>query len=195
MKTPSEQSEHLRLVVHLRRGRIPCIHVPNGGARAGGRRGLGAAEGVRAGFPDFLVWRSPSWVDPTSVDIEGLAAGLVVFPRDTRATKGLALELKRQGGRWRDVAPEQRECLAELHAEGFAVSVAYGARDAVAKLTALGYDLALGDPLAHALWPQGHRVEPSPACPFCELNNCVLRLDVPGRTINGCSRCCRSWEP
>ena len=171
------------------------LHVPNGGHR---QRGLGAREGVLAGAPDFLVLDPPDparaeahVAAPADVDAR-LARGLPAAPA-AGAPHALALELKRAGGRWADVAPEQREVLGRLHALGWVVAWAPGALAAAALLTRLGYPLHPTDPRRWP-WrpPSASAFAPSEVpCPFCQR--------APSVRINagalGCEGCLRSWVP
>jgi len=126
MVIPTELQEQISLVKILRRSRILFAAVPNGGYRLKREAMSLRASGVRKGFPDMLVLDPPSGVP---------------------GSKGVALELKRSNGRPSDVRPEQKVWLSRLEAVGWVPMVAFGERDAVKKLRALGYELKAGDAL------------------------------------------------
>lgn len=122
-KTPTrlrELQQQAQVVQVLRRQGIPHAAVPNGHVRTLHQRGTAALEGVLAGMPDLLVFRSPPAVPHA---------------------KGVALEMKRATARAGDVRPEQHKVLDMLRREGWVTIVGYGAADALAHLHALGYDL------------------------------------------------------
>lgn len=80
------------------------VHVPNGGARSPREGARLKAEGVRAGYPDYVL------------DV----------PRGTSA--GLRLELKPPGGS--PPRPHQLEHLQRLETRGYTVAIAYGWHEA-----------------------------------------------------------------
>jgi hypothetical protein len=80
---------------------------------------MAKASGLERGVPDLLIFEAP----------EG--AQFV----------GVALEMKRAGGRPSDLRKEQREWLRALEVLGWRSLVGYGAEDALGKLCALGYDV------------------------------------------------------
>ena len=70
----------------------------------------------------------------------GLATGMpdyLVFSPARHAPRGVALELKRVGGRC--ATPQQLRWLADLAALGWQTRVCYGALDAIDWLEGLGY--------------------------------------------------------
>lgn len=120
--TPSELSEQITLVAKLRKAGILFCAVPNGLEVANQRAArMGKASGTQAGVPDLLIF------DP---------------PPNHPECCGTALEMKRVGGKFSDIRPNQREWLAALGCRGWRTEVGFGARDAVGKLRALGYDLS-----------------------------------------------------
>lgn len=84
------------------------FHVPNGGHRSARTAGRMKQEGVRRGVADFLL----------------------LVPRGT--FHGLAIEMKRPGGRLR---PEQEEFLRDLLADGYCTAVCFSLEDAARALT------------------------------------------------------------
>jgi len=199
----TEQSAHLRLVAAMRAGGIYFTHVPNGGTRgrrAGGGVGMGIREGVRKGFPDFLIFDPTDNATFLSTDF-GRWRGTPVGRHGVRV--GLALELKRPGATWRSVTQEQREALEELFHRGWVVVVGFGYDDAASKLLRLGYRLPTFEgPVpwtTSRAWPKCGFTQ----CPFCEGTEVLHRRGEEARTIVGdaevdfvfaCSTCCRSWD-
>ena len=117
-RAPLESAEQAALVRWLRRHRVAAFAVPNGGLRPG-RGGVSMrAQGVERGIPDLLI-----------IDRPPFALHFV----------GVALELKRQGGRDSDVRPEQRDWLERFDALGWAAGVAFGADAAIVWLRELGF--------------------------------------------------------
>lgn len=76
------------------------------------------AQGVERGIPDLLIIDRPPYA---------------------RHYVGVALELKRQGGRDSDIRPEQRAWLERFEALGWAAAVAFGADEAIGWLRGLGF--------------------------------------------------------
>lgn len=112
-----EESIQCRLVHILRRSRIFFAHVPNASmATVGYRRKLDRL-GLLKGCPDLLIFDSP----PT-------------MPHK----KGVALELKKNGGRLR---PDQVRVLTELEARGWVSATVYSYQEAIDLLNSLGYEI------------------------------------------------------
>lgn len=118
----SELSEQIMVVDELTRGRVVFAAVPNGGHRAGRESVNLRRSGVQAGVPDLLIF------DP---------------PPARPGRVGTALEMKREGGRLRDVSPEQQAWMELLGTLGWETVVGFGAMDALGKLSALGYPVRL----------------------------------------------------
>jgi hypothetical protein len=119
---PSEAQEQAAVVRWLTWHGILFCAVPNGGKRHIVTAKRLAAEGVRPGVPDLLIF------DP------------VPCPARSGASVGVALEMKRQrGGR---LSPEQKVWMAALEVRGWSVCVACGADAAIKALEALGYGRA-----------------------------------------------------
>lgn len=96
------------------------FHVPNGGYRSARTAGRMKAEGVRKGVADFLL----------------------LVPR--AGYHGLAVEMKRPGGRLR---PEQEDFLRDLLADGYCTAVCFSLDDAIRSLT---FYLKLTKPIGQA---------------------------------------------
>ena len=90
--------------------------MPNGGARNAFTGKILKAEGVVAGAPDLLIFDRP----PAAPD-----------------RVGVALEMKAPGGT--KPPAHQLDFLSALEARGWAVVIAYGASEALAELTKLGF--------------------------------------------------------
>ena len=116
----SELSEQIQLVRKLRTCGVLFCAVPNGGYRHRGEAIKLKQSGVEAGVPDLLLFDSAPGL-PESV--------------------GTALEMKREGLTKSSVSVKQREWLKQLEERGWVSVVAYGWRDAVAKLQELGYKI------------------------------------------------------
>lgn len=113
----TEEEEHLLVAAELDR-LMPgeWCHVPNGGSRHPAEAAKLKRMGVEPGIPDFLIFRRP--------------------PRHPQAS-GCAIELKRRtGGR---LSPQQRQAMAMLVDNGWAVHRANGYEDAVRVLREEGY--------------------------------------------------------
>lgn len=79
------------------------FHVPNGGSRNRVEAANLKRQGVKAGVPDIFL------------------------PVARGGFHGLFVEMKAEGGR---LSEKQEEWLADLHAQGYAVKVAYGWEEA-----------------------------------------------------------------
>jgi VRR-NUC domain len=104
---PSEQAVQRSLCQHLGWRAAPgtfWFHVPNGGWRSPTEAAILKGLGVRPGVPDLIC---------------------------VRDGQCYALELKTERGR---LSPAQQQAIAELHAAGAIVDVAYGIDDAIAWL-------------------------------------------------------------
>jgi len=116
----SETSEQIKVVWELRRLKLLFTSTLNGERlRSKSQAKRVKAAGMEKGVPDLLIFEPP----------EG------------SPYVGVALEMKREGGVRSDVRKEQREWMARLQSFGWACIVGYGARDALTKLCALGYDV------------------------------------------------------
>lgn len=119
----SEYSESCALAQALDLKRVPFIHVPNGENRNPITGARLKRMGVKAGFPDYIIFRKPKWgTHEFKIDYKKKAFAVI-------------LELKKRTGRLR---PNQKEWLALLEDSGYAVIVAFGAQDALDKLDKLG---------------------------------------------------------
>ena len=118
IKPPSEHREQVALFRWLALRGIVAAHPPNEGrrSRVGGAR-LKAA-GLSRGLPDVLIF-SP-------------------VPRHP-AARGVAIEMKRRKPAQSRVTKAQREWLTTLKECGWISFVAYGAVDAIERLSELGY--------------------------------------------------------
>jgi hypothetical protein len=111
---PTETQESIALADWLDARGLVWLHVPSEGRRDPGTAAILRRMGARAGVPDVLIL-SPA----------------------AHAPRGCWVELKRRsGGR---VSPAQSAWHERLLSLGWAGGVAYGARDAIALLTRLGY--------------------------------------------------------
>ena len=119
-KSPTELQEQIALVRWLRARGVCFAHPPNGGRRSRRTGAALRAAGMSAGLPDLLVFDRP----PLCPD-----------------RFGVAIELKRvrPTGRPSQVTERQRNWLAALEARGWVATVAFGARDAIEQLEALGF--------------------------------------------------------
>jgi hypothetical protein len=117
-RTESHEAQDLAHWLRSRTGLV-FLHVPNEGVRTAQAAAKARREGLAKGAPDYLV-----------------------FTPAPAAPRGAAVELKRAhapGARARGATPHQRLWLQQLETLGWRVKVAYGARDAIAWLTKLGY--------------------------------------------------------
>ena len=111
---PTETQEAIALADWLDARALVWLHVPSEGRRDAGTAAILRRMGARAGVPDVLI------ISPGA-----------------HAPRGCWIELKRRsGGR---VSPAQAAWHSRLLELGWAGGVAYGARDAIALLTRLGY--------------------------------------------------------
>jgi len=116
-RTPLEHQEEGTLSDVLDIARLFHFHIPN---EHGPRIGRLLKMGYRPGASDHFIG-SP-------------------VPRKPKI-RGVFIELKREDGD--EPTDNQKEFLAEAEVNGYFVITAYGAEDAIAQLTALGYDLRL----------------------------------------------------
>lgn len=115
LPVPTEAQEQITLFSWAAVQAVPELallyHIPNGGSRHKAEAARLRAEGVRAGVPDLCL------------------------PVPRGGFHGLYIELKRlRGGR---VSDRQKEWLAALGAQGYAVAVCNGWEDAAG--TIMGY--------------------------------------------------------
>ncbi len=119
----SEYSESCSLAQALDLKQVPFIHVPNGENRNPITGARLKRMGVKAGFPDYIIFRKPKHgTHEFKIDYKKQAFGII-------------LELKKKTGRLRQ---NQKDWLALLEDSGYAVIVAFGAKDALDKLEKLG---------------------------------------------------------
>lgn len=103
----TESTEQEAVVGYCNALGIPVIHIPNEGKRSYQYGAMLRRMGLRRGFPDLFV------------------------PLARLGYHGLFIEMKAGRGRLSD---PQREWLEKLNKEGYAVSVCYGADEAIAKI-------------------------------------------------------------
>lgn len=89
-------------------------HIPNGGRRGKAEAAIFKAMGVKAGVPDLFL------------PVMARAGAL------EKVYAGLYIEMKAKDGR---LSAAQRKWLRELHEEGFACAVCFGAEEAEKALT------------------------------------------------------------
>jgi len=118
MGRPTELSEQIAVVRSLRAARLLFAAVPNGGRRDAREGRMLKVSGVVAGVPDLLIFTRP----PNQPD-----------------KCGVALEMKRSGGKPSDVTKAQREWIAQLEALGWICIIGYGAQNALDALRDLGF--------------------------------------------------------
>jgi len=121
MITPSEASEQVALVKHLRKAGILMCAVPNGGKRDKVTAMAISRQGVSRGVPDILIFDAPD--------------------KNSANKRGCAVELKRINGTYSQVSPYQRKWLADLEKRNWITIVAYGCKDALDKLREVGYNV------------------------------------------------------
>lgn len=112
---PSEEHEQYVVVQWMEYRRITFIHVPNGGKRNYLTGAKLKAQGVKAGFPDLIIF-----------DI----------PPKRPGYRGVAIEMKRLDGRATEV---QKEWLKKLKELGWFAVVCEGADKAIKVLEELGF--------------------------------------------------------
>lgn len=118
MARPTELSEQIAVVRSLRAAGIVFAAVPNGGYRNVREARMLKASGVVAGVPDLLIFtRPPSHPDKC----------------------GVALEMKRVGGKPSDVSKSQQKWMEDLSDLGWLCVVGYGAQDALEHLRSFGF--------------------------------------------------------
>ena len=117
-RPPLEAAEQAALFRWLRRHNVRAFAVPNGGLRPGRAGFTLKAQGVRKGVPDLLIVDRP----PARPEVVGIA-----------------LELKRSGGKLSDIRAEQLEWLAAFEERGWLSAVSFGADAAVDWLRSLGF--------------------------------------------------------
>lgn len=120
MASLPEHWEQVQVVKALARAKVVYCAVPNGGFRVRREAAMFKAEGVMKGMPDLLIFTPPP---------------------NKKGSPGVALEMKRKGGKKSDVKPDQVRWLALLDSLGWCSLVGWGAMDAIEKLRALGYDI------------------------------------------------------
>jgi hypothetical protein len=122
-----EWEEQAEVCDWLKARRVSYCHVPNGGKRSGPREGAFLKRiGVKSGVPDLLIFSAP---------LRGWQGEALIG----HVPRGVAIEMKRTNGSRSDVSDNQAAWLKELAAHGWLVHVAYGASDAIAWLSGLGF--------------------------------------------------------
>ena len=116
MPIPSEDQEQYAFVQWMEYKRITFIHVPNGGNRSYLTGARLKAQGVKAGFPDLIIFDIP----PKSPQF-----------------RGVAIEMKRKKGT--KATPEQEEWIEKLNKIGWFATVCNGANSAVRVMEELGF--------------------------------------------------------
>ena len=128
---PTEEAEQRALALWLDWHKILWCHVPNGGERSKAVAGKLKAAGVKAGVPDVLVFDPPR-----RCNRPGCTDHVVACPLDR---VGVAIELKRRKPAASRVSVEQDAWANDLSERGWIVAICYGADEAIALLTELGY--------------------------------------------------------
>jgi len=115
----SEASEQMEVVLRLKQKRILFCAIPNDSSdmRDPRLRAQRMKMGVLAGAPDLLIFDAP----PPYL--------------------GIALEMKRANGTFKDLRENQEAVLDSLVERGWAKVVGFGAQDAFTKLRAIGLDV------------------------------------------------------
>jgi len=97
---------------NLSKGKSPALSllvaIPNGGKRSRIEAAIMKGEGVRAGFPDLVLFHA------------------------AKGFHGLAIEMKRKDGG--TVSPAQKEWITALNEEGYKAVVCHGAEEAIETL-------------------------------------------------------------
>lgn len=112
---PSEEREQFVVVQWMELKRITFIHVPNGGKRNYLTGAMLKKQGVKAGFPDLIIFDIP--------------------PRQPNY-RGIAIEMKRKNGK---TSPLQKEWIRKLIQLGWFATVCKGADEAIRVLEDLGF--------------------------------------------------------
>lgn len=115
----SESTEQIKVVRRLREARYLFCHVPNGVEITERAKRTFIAEGVQKGVPDLMIFTPP----PNKPEFVGCA-----------------LEMKTTA-RGSGLRPNQKRWGADLQKVGWVWIVGWGAKDAIAKLRELGYDV------------------------------------------------------
>lgn len=102
---PTESQESITLTKYLLFRRLCFLHVPNEGRRSWQTGRMLKAMGMQKGFPDYLIFNR------------------------AKNGAGMAIELKRTKGGI--LAPEQKQWLLDLQAQGWVTGVAFGAGAAI----------------------------------------------------------------
>lgn len=103
----SETDEQITVVEWCEAMRIPIAHIPNEGKRSPVAGRIMKRMGLRKGFPDLFV------------------------PLPKGGFHGLLIEMKAKGGK---TTKEQEEWLDLLNQNGYAVTIAFGADEAIRKI-------------------------------------------------------------
>lgn len=127
LPTPTEDQEQRTVCEWLDLHGITYCHVPNGGSRRRVEAAIFAGIGVKPGVPDLLIFDPSYAIRGGKVDVY---------------YHGAAVEMKRRGReKEKDggVTDDQRWWLERLKERNWAVTVAYGASEAIDFLESLGY--------------------------------------------------------
>ena len=133
-KYPSEAQEQEQLCKWLTAKNVCYFAVPNGGLRLKRTGAQLKKQGVKAGVPDLLIIDHPNMVvDGEIVKFVGVALEL---KRQSERPKELAEDLRDQP--FKGASESQRAWLNRFSKRGWISFVAYGALDAMLKLVACG---------------------------------------------------------
>ena len=137
---PTEEQEQVALAQWLDLMRLRWCHVPNDGARHKATAGKLRALGVKAGVPDILIFDRP-----TACEEDGRTRHtMIAWPKDVQHhcalhAPGVAIELKRRGLTGSSISAAQKDWILALRAREWIVRACFGAEEAIAFLTKLGY--------------------------------------------------------
>jgi hypothetical protein len=120
MRVPSERSEQIALVKHLKHTKLKFFAVPNGGERPKKEAYMMVAEGLKSGVPDLM------FVDP---------------PPFIPGAVGTCIEMKKINAVPSDTSPNQLKWHKILRDRGWFVFVAKGCSAAIAGLREIGYEV------------------------------------------------------
>ena len=133
-KYPSEAKEQEQLCKWLTAKGVCYFAVPNGGLRLKRTGAQLKKQGVKAGVPDLLIIDHPNMVvDGETVRFVGVALEL---KRQSERPKEMADDLRDQP--FKGASEKQRDWLNKFNRRGWISFVAYGALDAMLKLVACG---------------------------------------------------------
>ena len=121
--TPTELSEQQALAGILDRMGLAWFHVPNEAKRSAREGASLKRAGLKPGVPDLVILDAPPG-----------------YP----LVRGMAIEMKRDGGSPSDVRPEQLAWLETFRKHGWIARVCYGKNHALKELAACGYPVPRG---------------------------------------------------